>query len=155
MSDSEWATTLDDESLPYPSRGILLGVCRNFADDVGMPAWLVRLVFIWVFFATGIFLMIGAYLVMYGVFYTRHPSARSRRQRVLKTRRYAREPQSRTKPKASRNADQPRTSSVANCRGKLNSVRESMHDCEARLRRIEKYVTSGRFRFDQEYRSLH
>ena len=154
MSDNEWVDDLDTADLPYPRKGIILGVCRNFADDVGMPAWVTRVLFILVCFWLPI-VMIVAYLVVFGLFYTKHPSARRRRQSVFKSRRNIRETRSRMKREAVRRPSPSQDKSVFNCRAKLNSVRESMHDCETRLRRIEKYVTSDRFRFDEEYRTLH
>lgn len=156
MSDNEWVNDLDAEGLPYPRKGVLLGVCRNFADDVGAPAWLIRVVFVITSFITGmVLIMIIAYLVMYALFYNRHPRARHRRQSVFKSRRNFRETRSRIKTEAVPRSSPPQDRGVFNCRAKLNSVRESMHDCETRLRRIEKYVTSDRFRFDEEYRTLH
>ena len=142
---------MDERELPYPERGMLLGVCKNLSVDAGFPIWLTRVLAILAFLWVNIFAIVG-YLVLFGLFYSRMPGARMRRHRVFKPARSSR--LSRSGMEVHAREPKRRKSTVDGRRASLAQARKAMMACEARMQRMERYVTSDRFRFDQEFRTL-
>lgn len=110
--------------------GVIAGVCAGFADYFGFDLTMTRVV---VVIAAFIFpMVIFLYLVLALVLKTRpEPSRRRSELGDDLERRVRAEPHS-----------------------TLSSVRHRFRDLDARLQRLEKYVTSERFRLDREFAGL-
>lgn len=111
-------------------RGVFLGVCAGLADFFGFDVTLVRLIT-----AFGAFLFFPTVLICYFALALLLPKkppegdsddySQSLRRRV------------RTSPHST-----------------LDNVRYRFGELDARLQRLEKYLTSNRFKLDQEFESL-
>jgi phage shock protein C len=109
--------------------GVIAGVCAGFADYFGFDLTMTRVV---VVIAAFIFpMLILVYLVLALVLKTRTGQTRKSEFGDELERRVRAEPHS-----------------------TLGSVRHRFRDLDARLQRLEKYVTSERFRLDREFAGL-
>jgi phage shock protein C len=113
-----------------PRRGMIFGVCAGIAEYFGFDVTVTRvIVVLGLFFAFPV--IFGAYLVLALLLPVRAPSD--------STRDYGSpvERQVRSSPHET-----------------LASVRYRFRDLDARLQRLEKYVTSTRYKLDREFRKL-
>lgn len=144
MNEQEFSSTDDyrvrrRRLLRDPHNGVILGICTGLANYLGVEPWIVRAVTVLLaFFAPGI--VIPAYLIAYFVLDDRdledaiednHTSRRIRRLRPRKRR--SEEPSSKQD---------------------LGGLRRRFDKLENRLRRMEHFVTSGRYEFEKEFRKL-
>ena len=127
----------DNEGGPRPinrlyrntSRGVIFGVCAGMADYLGFDLTALRvLTVVGALFAPPI--ICGAYLVL-GLMLPRRPYVESEILNDPVQRQVRRDPHD-----------------------MLSSVRYRFRDLDARLQRLEKYVTSNRFQLDSEFRRL-
>ena len=115
-----------------PRRGLLFGVCAGFSDYFGFDLNVVRVLTVVGAFFSGPLVCI-AYLVL-GLMLPRRPYAG-------------------TAP-AQAAADPVRREVRADPHEILSNIRYRARDLDARLARLEKYVTSNRFQLDREFRQL-
>lgn len=110
--------------------GIICGVCAGIADYFGFDRTITRVVAA----VALIFFMPGVLLIYFGLCFIlpRKPADPER------------------EPRDERFAQSVRFSP----QDTLGNVRYRFRDLEARLRRMERYVTSPRFRLDEEFRDL-
>jgi phage shock protein C len=113
-----------------PRRGVLFGVCAGFADYFGFDLTVVRVLTVVGAFFSGPLVCI-AYLLL-GLMLPRRPYD-------------GLEPDY---------ADPVRRDVRADPHEILSSIRYRARDLDARLARLEKYVTSKRFQLDREFRQL-
>jgi len=125
-----------DPQEPRPSKlyrnktdGLVAGVCAGFADYFGFDVVLTRvIVAVGAFFFPSLILV---YLVLALVLKPRPSPVRDSATDEVFERRVRAEPHA-----------------------TLSSVRHRFRDLDARLQRLEKYVTSERFRLDREFAEL-
>jgi len=112
-----------------PRRGVIFGVCAGFADYFGFDLTAMRvLTVVGALFALPI--VCGAYLVL-GLILPPKPYSESEHVYDPVQRQVRSDPHD-----------------------MLSSVRYRFRDLDARLQRLEKYVTSNRFELDSEFRRL-
>ena len=112
-----------------PQRGVIFGVCAGFSDYFGFDLTAMRvLTVVGAFFAMPI--VCGAYLVL-GLMLPKRPYSESA---------------SIQDPVQMQVRSDPHVM--------LSGVRYRFRDLDARLQRLEKYVTSNRFQLDSEFRRL-
>jgi len=110
--------------------GMIAGVCAGFADYFGFDVGMTRVV---VVIAAFIFpMLVLVYFVLALILKTAPPRFEPHAERETGLGRRVR-----AEPHAT-----------------LSSVRHRFRDLDARLQRLEKYVTSGRFRLDREFEGL-
>ena len=131
MSDDRGTTDMGRNKLYRDGeRGMVAGVCAGFAGYFGFDLTVTRVVVVvgMFFFPT----LIIVYFVL---------------ALLLKKR-----------PKIAERSDEHSPDLERRVRAEphatLSSVRHRFRDIDARLQRLEKYVTSGRFRLDREFESL-
>lgn len=113
-----------------PKNGIICGVCAGVADYFGFGRTITRVIAA----LSLIFFMPGVLLIYFGLCF------------IL-----PRKPvESERAPRDERFAQSVRFSP----QDTLSNVRYRFRDLEARMRRMERYVTSPRFRLDEEFRDL-
>jgi phage shock protein C len=133
MNDEPREPGLINKLYRSPRRGMIFGVCAGIAEYFGFDVTVTRvIVVIGAFFAFP--LICGAYLVL-GLLlpvrpYSGPPGAERERPSPL-------ERQVRSSPHDT-----------------LASVRYRFRDLDARLQRLEKYVTSNAYKLDREFRDL-
>ncbi|HEX5047671.1 MAG TPA: envelope stress response membrane protein PspC [Gammaproteobacteria bacterium] len=128
--------TGDDATMPRnrlyknPRKGFIFGVCAGFADYFAFDATVVRvLTVLGSFFAFPIVCL--GYVVL-GLVLPVKPYEGPESERVDPVQRKAR----------------------SDPHEMLSSVRHRARDLDARLQKLEKYVTSNRFKLDQEFQRL-
>lgn len=114
-----------------PRRGVIFGVCAGIAEYFGFDVAVTRvIVAMAAFFAFPV--IVGAYILL-GL--------------LLPVRSSVREP--------GREAGDPLERQVRSSpHDTLANVRYRFRDLDARLQRLEKYVTSNRYKLDREFRKL-
>jgi phage shock protein C len=130
MNDTRRDPGLANKLYRNPRRGMIFGVCAGIAEYFGFDLTITRVVV--VFTALFAFPMIcGAYVVL---------------AFLLPSKQYA---------GTERDAVDPVQRQVrASPHDTLASVRYRFRDLDARLQRLEKYVTSNRYKLDREFRRL-
>ena len=113
-----------------PRRGVVLGVCAGIAEYFGFDVNVVRIVVVIGLFFAGPFFFV-AYILM-GL--------------LLPVRAYSDSGRPPSDPLERQVRSSPHDM--------LASVRYRFRDLDARLQRLEKYVTSGRYKLDTEFRKL-
>ncbi len=113
-----------------PRRGVIFGVCAGFADYFGFDPIVVRALTVVGAIFSGPLVCIA--YVLAGLLVPRKPDDGSDQDYVDPVQRQVR----------------------ADPHEILSSVRYRARDLDARLARLEKYVTSNRFQLDREFRQL-
>lgn len=136
-----------------PDHAPLFGVCTGIADYLGIEPWIIRLLTIVSLFFVG-WIVIPAYIVAIFVMDVKPydeedlPPAHGRYRRSR--RRYART-QGGYKREIDEFSDSTAKSSMI---FRMGLVKRDIAQMEKKLSRMEHYVTSGRYRLDQEFRAL-
>jgi phage shock protein C len=131
MNDALREPGLINKLYRNPRRGVFLGVCAGIAEYFGFDVTVTRVVVVvGAFFS--FFLFVIAYVIL-GL--------------ILPVRPYAPEPGREAGDRLER---QVRSSP----HDTLASVRYRVRDLDVRLARLEKYVTSNRYKLDREFRKL-
>jgi phage shock protein C len=132
MSDEARDPGLINKLYRNPRRGMIFGVCAGIAEYFGFDVTVTRvLVVIGMFFAFPV--ICGAYLILGLLLPVRaHTGSGEERERSSPLER-----QVRSSPHDT-----------------LANIRYRFRDLDARLQRLEKYVTSNRYKLDREFRSL-
>ncbi len=113
-----------------PSRGTIFGVCAGLADYFGLDLAVTRVLAV----LAALFsppLVVAAYILLGFLLPTRTYGADDREE-----------------------VDPVERQVRANPHGSLSNVRYRFRDLDARLQRLEKYVTSDRYRLDREFEQL-
>lgn len=113
-----------------PRKGFIFGVCAGFADYFAFDATVVRVVAILGSFFAGPLICIGYVVLAF----------------VLPVKPYE-------GPQADQ-VDPVQRKARSDPHDMLSSVRHRARDLDARLQKLEKYVTSNRFKLDQEFQRL-
>lgn len=113
-----------------PSRGVLFGVCAGIADYFGFDLTVTRVVV--VVAALFSFPLVGISYLVLALLLPRKQHWGDERDEV----------------------DPLQRSVRAEPHSMLSSVRYRFRDLDSRLQRLEKYVTSNRFKLDREFRRL-
>ena len=115
-----------------PHRGMMFGVCAGFSDYFGFDLKILRiLTAIAAFFS---FPLVPIAYLLLGLMLPRRPYDGSESEQAA--------------------ADPVRRDVRADPHEILSSIRYRARDLDARLARLEKYVTSNRFQLDREFRKL-
>lgn len=131
MNDALREPGLINKLYRNPRRGVIFGVCAGIAEYFGFDVTVTRvIVAVGAFFSA--FVFAGAYILL-GL--------------LLPVRPYAPEPGREVGDRLDR---QVRSSP----HDTLASVRYRFRDLDSRLQRLEKYVTSNRYKLDREFRKL-
>ena len=136
-----------------PDHGPLFGVCTGIADYLGVEAWIVRLltvlgvVFIW-------WIVIPAYIIAIFVM-EKKPYDEEEMSPVHGRYRRSRRRYSRTKEGYQRTVDEFSDSTAKSSMiFRIGLVKRDIAQMEKKLSRMEHYITSGRYRLDEEFRAL-
>ena len=130
MNDNRRDPGLANKLYRNPRRGVIFGVCAGIAEYFGFDLTITRVVV--AFTALFAFPMIcGAYIVLGFLLPVKH-YAGTERDAVDPVQRQVR----------------------ASPHDTLASARYRFRDLDARLQRLEKYVTSNRYKLDREFRRL-
>ena len=133
MNDARTEPGLINKLYRNPRRGMVFGVCAGIAEYFGFDVTVTRVVVaVGAFFS--FFLFVVAYVVL-GL--------------ILPVRAYA--PESEPGREARDRLERQVRSSPHDT---LANVRYRFRDLDARLQRLEKYVTSNRYKLDREFRKL-
>jgi len=131
MNDARSEPGLINKLYRNPRRGVIFGVCAGISEYFGFDITVTRIVVaVGAFFSLFVF---GCAYIVLGL--------------VLPVRAYAPEPGREAGDRLER---QVRSSP----HDTLASVRYRFRDLDARLQRLEKYVTSNRYKLDREFRKL-
>lgn len=122
-----------------PHNGVLLGICTGIANYMRIEPWIVRAATVLLAFAApGI--VIPAYLIAYFVLDERDlEDAMEDNDMTRRVRRVRRRKRRTEEPSSKRD---------------LGGIRRRYDSLENRLRRMEHFVTSGRYEFEKEFRKL-
>ena len=131
MNDAIREPGLINKLYRNPRRGVFFGVCAGVAEYFGFDVTVTRVV-VAIGALFSFFLFAVAYVVL-GL--------------VLPVRAYDAEP----RPEADARLERQVRSSPHDT---LANVRYRFRDLDARLQRLEKYVTSNRYKLDREFRKL-
>ena len=136
-----------------PERGPLFGVCTGLGDYLGIEPWIIRLITAISIFFVGWF-VIPAYIIAIFVM-DEKPYDEDEVTPVHGRYRRSRRRYSRTKAGYKRTTDEfsdstAKTSMIF----RVGLVKRDIAQMEKKLSRMEHYVTSGRFRLDEEFRAL-
>ena len=110
--------------------GVVCGVCAGVADYFGFDRTITRIMAV----VALIFFMPGVLLIYFGLCF------------IL--------PRKPVEPRRSPHEERFAQSVRFSPQDTLSNVRYRIRDLETRLRRMERYVTSPRFRLDEEFRDL-
>jgi phage shock protein C len=131
MNDALREPGLINKLYRNPRRGMVFGVCAGIAEYFGFDVTVTRvIVAVGAFFS--FFLFVVAYVVL-GL--------------ILPVRAYGPEPGREAGDRLDRQVRSSPHDTLAN-------VRYRFRDLDARLQRLEKYVTSNRYKLDREFRKL-
>lgn len=131
MNDALREPGLINKLYRNPRRGMVFGVCAGIAEYFGFDVTVTRvIVAVGAFFS--FFLFVVAYVVL-GL--------------ILPVRAYGSEPGREAGDRLDRQVRSSPHDTLAN-------VRYRFRDLDARLQRLEKYVTSNRYKLDREFRKL-
>lgn len=136
-----------------PDHGPLFGVCTGIADYLGIEPWIVRVltilgvIFIWYFVIPGYIIAIFAM--------DKKPYDEDEITPVHGRYRRTRRRYSRTKEGYKRTVDEF-SDSVAKSSMifRIGLVKRDIAHMEKKISRMEHYITSGRYRLDEEFRAL-
>ena len=136
-----------------PDHGPLFGVCTGVADYLGIESWIVRLltvlgvIFIW-------WIVIPAYIIAIFVM-EKKPYDEEEMSPVHGHYRRSRRRYSRTKEGYQRTVDEFSDSAAKSSMiFRIGLVKRDIAQMEKKLSRMEHYITSGRYRLDEEFRAL-
>ena len=123
-----------------PRNGVILGICTGLAHYLRVEPWIVRAATVLLAFgAPGI--VIPAYLIAYFVLDDRDLEDDIEHKRMSRRSRRIRRSRRRAEVEESSKRD-------------LGGIRRRYDGLEYRLRRLEHFVTSGRYEFEREFRKL-
>ncbi len=111
------------------TQGWIGGVCAGLAESYGQPVWLARIIFLTLFVFSG---SLAVLLYLAGVVLLERRPAQSRKE---------------TPRKPAFDYGQPMST-------RLRQISERMQALDRRLQSMERYVTSSRFRFNNEFKDL-
>ena len=136
-----------------PDQGPLFGVCTGIADYLGIEPWIIRLLTIISLFFV-FWIVIPAYIVAIFVLdikpYDEDDMAPVHGHYRRSRRRY-----SRTKSGYKRTVDEFSDSTAKSSMiFRVGLVKRDIAQMDKKLSRMEHYVTSGRYRLDEEFRAL-
>ena len=127
-------------------RAIFLGVCSGLARYLGVEAWIIRIItFILAMPLTGAVLLI--YLVLWFVLKREDEYFIEEEERDEMSRRRRKSKRSRREHKSQRSSNTPRVM--------LHVAKTEFDHLEQRLRRIEKFVTSGQYELFQGFSDIN
>lgn len=136
-----------------PDRGPLYGVCTGIADYLGIEPWIIRLLTVISIFFVG-WIVIPAYIIAIFVMDTK-PYDEDEMPPVHGRYRRSRRRYSRTKEGYKRTVDEFSDSAAKSSMiFRMGLVKRDIAQMEKKLSRMEYYVTSGRYRLDQEFSAL-
>ena len=136
-----------------PDHGPLFGVCTGIADYLGIEPWIIRLLTVISIFCIGWF-VIPAYIIAIFVM-DKKPYDEEEMPPVHGRYRRSRRRYSRTKAGYKRTVDEFSDSTAKSSMiFRIGLVKRDIAQMEKKLSRMEHYITSGRYRLDQEFRAL-